>query len=270
MIGPRPRVLIVDDDAAIGQILEEVLQPTFDVRAVTDPEAALEIIRDAEIAVVLADQQMPRMSGLELLTEVRRIKPTAVGVLITSPADSQDALRAVNSAGVLGFLTKPWDEAELMGVMHRALEAHAALGRLSRQPLPPRREVGLRQTLVSAPAPMTSQRLGVLPLRDSLPLEFERMARAYAEILNKALEQRALKVDHGTTQALHELADELGALSAGPRDVIDLHVQAITERLQRAGQDESSALLEEGRLLVLELMGHVVTYYRSYTLGVRA
>ena len=59
-------------------------------------------------------------------------------------------------------------------------------------------------------------------------------------------------------------------LSAGPRDVIDLHVSALQQRLDQAGREEAAALVEEGRLLVLELMGYVVTYYRSYTLGVRA
>lgn len=216
MMDPRPRVLIVDDDATIGQILQEVLQPTFDAMAVTDPEVALEIVKDtdADIAIVLADQQMPRMSGLELLTEVRHIKPTTVGVLITGHADLRDAVRAINTVRVLGFLTKPWDEAELLGVMQRALEAHAALGQLSRQPRPTEHEVAVAlQSLAGAPAPITAQRFGVLPLRDSLPREFERMARAYADILGMALEQRAFKVDRRTSQALQELADELGLLA---------------------------------------------------------
>jgi DNA-binding NtrC family response regulator len=270
MTDPRPRVLIVDDDAAIGHVLGDALRPAFDALAVTSCQTALDIIKDVDIAIVLADQQMPGMSGLELLTEARRIRPTAVGVLISGHADLQDAMRAINSVRVLGFLTKPWDEAELMGVMQRAHDAHVALVQLSRQPRSPERELALLQSLTGAPAPMTAQRFGVLSLRESLPREFERMAREYAEILGNALEQRAFKVDHKTGQALHELADELGALSAGPRDVIDLHVQAIKNRLEQAGHDESSALIEEGRLLVLELMGHVVTYYRSFTLGVRA
>ncbi len=270
MTDPRPRVLIVDDDPAIGHLLERVLQPAFDARAVTRSDVALDIIRNSDVAIVLADRLMPEMNGLELLTEVRQIKPTTVGVLITGHADLRDAMQALNTVRVLGFVTKPWDEAELMNVMQRALEAHTALGQLSKQSRPPEHELARLQSLAGAPAPITAQRFGVLPLRDSLPREFERMARNYDDILGKALEQRAFKVDHKTGQALHDLADELGSLSAGPRDVIDLHVRAIKDRLEQAGHDESSALIEEGRLLVLELMGHVVTYYRSYTLGVRA
>jgi hypothetical protein len=52
--------------------------------------------------------------------------------------------------------------------------------------------------------------------------------------------------------------------------VVDLHVVALRERLAQASAEQRPALAEESRFLVLELMGHLVTYYRSYTLGVRA
>jgi response regulator RpfG family c-di-GMP phosphodiesterase len=261
-------VLIVDDDAAIGHVLEDELRPSFDVQAVTSPQIALQRVKDDDVAIVVADQRMPTMDGLELLAEVRHIKPTAVGVLMTAYADLEDAVTAINTVRVVGFVVKPWDHDELMAVMQRALEAHTALRQMIR---PPDREISLLQSLASsAPAPVTAQRFGVLPLRDSMPQQFEHMARRYERILSDALEQRNFKVERQTSQSLQDLADALGALSAGPRDVIDLHVKALSMRLAAAGREESTALTEEGRLLVLELMGHVVTYYRSYTLGVRA
>jgi response regulator RpfG family c-di-GMP phosphodiesterase len=270
MIDARPRVLIVDDDVAIGRVLEDVLQPNYEAHAVTSGHAALDILKaqDNDIAIVLADQQMPDMTGLELLSELRRIKPTTVGVLITAHADLQDAMRAINSVRVLGFIAKPWDHDELLGVMHRALDAHVTLQQLSR---PREHELKQLQSLVgSAPAPITAQRFGVLPLREAMPRQFEDMADAYGRILGDSLDQRNFKVDRKTSQALHDLADELGSLSAGPRDVIDLHVTALKQRMDQADREQAAALVEEGRLLVLELMGHVVTYYRSHTLGVRA
>jgi CheY-like chemotaxis protein len=269
MTDSHPLVLIVDDDAAIGRVLEDVLQPAFATHAVTRAGTALEFVQDNDVAIVLADQQMPEMTGLELLAEVRRLKPTAVGVLITAHADLEDALRAINRVRVLGFLTKPWDEDELMSVMQRALDAHLALRQL-RPARAPEHELTLLESLAGAPTPITAQRFGVLPMRDSMPAEFTRLVRLYTDVLNRALDQRAYKIDHKTSQALHELADELGALSAGPRDVIDLHVMALKDRLAHANREQASALTEEARLLVLELMGDVVTYYRSYTLGVRA
>jgi CheY-like chemotaxis protein len=266
MTDERPLVLIVDDDPTIGRVLADVLQPTFETHAVTSARAALDFVKSKDIAIVLADQQMPDITGLELLSEMRRLQPTAVGVLITAYAEVQDAMRAINSVRVLGFLAKPWDETELLAVMRRALDAHITLRQLSR---PPEHELTLLQSLAGAPTPVTAQRFGVLPMRDAMPAEFKRLAQAYTEILGNALDQRAYHLDHKTSQALQDLADELGALSAGPRDVIDLHVIALKERLTHANREQAAAVSEEGRLLVLELMGHVVTYYRSYTLGVR-
>jgi FixJ family two-component response regulator len=266
-----PLVLIVDDDVAVGRLLQEVLTAQFNALAVSSPRKALDLVKERDVAVVVADQRMPEMSGLELLSEVRRLAPTAVGVLITAHADLQAAMQAINSAQVLGFITKPWDEDELLVVMQRAVDAHLTLDQLRRATARRERELTLFEQLAdSAPAPITAQRFGVLPLRDSLPREFDRLADTYSRILGMALEQRAFKVDRHVGQELNDLADRLGQLSAGPRDVVDLHVAALRDRLARATPEEASALSDEGRFLVLELMGDVVTYYRSYRLGVRA
>jgi hypothetical protein len=90
----------------------------------------------------------------------------------------------------------------------------------------------------------------------------------YADVLGQAVEQRSFKVDHHTSEALHEIADRLGSLNAGPRDVIDLHLAAVRQRIATPGS-ANGGTAEEARLVVLELMGHVVTYYRSHALGIR-
>ena len=266
-----PLVLIVDDDATIGHVLEDALQTRYRTQAVTSAREALDVVREREVAIVLADQRMPDISGLDLLTQVRRLQPTAVGVLMTAHADVDSAIRAINTARVLGFVTKPWDERELLLVLDRALEAHETLQQISRAAYQPERELRMFEDFSgSAAAPITAQRFGVLPLRDSLPREFQRLAQAYGETLTLALERRIYKVDHNVGDALHEVANRLGSLSAGPRDVVDLHVAALRDRLAQASAEQRPALAEESRLLVLELMGHLVTYYRSYTLGVHA
>src|SRR4051794_6801097 len=125
-----PCILVVDDDPHVARLLVEQLRVEFPVHAVTSPARALAALEDLRIAVVLADQRMPGMGGVELLTEARRVRPTVVGILITGHAEIASAVRAINEARVLGFLTKPWDEAELFAVVRRALEAHHALEQL--------------------------------------------------------------------------------------------------------------------------------------------
>ena len=268
----EPCILVVDDDPHVARLLEEQLRIEFPVHAVTSPARALAALEDMPIGVVLADQRMPGMGGVELLTEARRVRPTVVGILITGHAEVDSAIRAINEARVLGFLTKPWDEAELFSVVRRALEAHHALEQLlvASSGTAAHEVAALERMSGAHLVPITAQRFGSLPLRDSLPDEFRSLSDRYGELLSDALDERVYKVDHKVSAALRVLSDRLGVLSAGPRDVIDMHVSALKHRLAEAPPESGAELVDVGRLLVLELMGDVVAYYRSYSLGVRA
>jgi hypothetical protein len=89
----------------------------------------------------------------------------------------------------------------------------------------------------------------------------------YGHILDQRLEQRAYKIETNTSDTLREIANQLGFLRAGPRDVVDVHTHAIRQRVRGASVMRMQAYVEEGRLLVLELMGYLVSYYRAYALG---
>src|SRR5688572_19765577 len=75
-----PFVLVVDDDASVAEALADTLRPEFEVLAVTAPEAALTALDADDVAVLIADQRMPGMGGVELLAEARRRHPDVVGV----------------------------------------------------------------------------------------------------------------------------------------------------------------------------------------------
>jgi response regulator RpfG family c-di-GMP phosphodiesterase len=266
----RAVVLVVDDDAAVGRALQETLEAEFQVHAVTRPDAALAELAQHPVAVLLADQQMPGMGGVELLAETHRLHPDVVSVLITAYANLDTALQAINAARAFAFLTKPWDVDELLVVVRRAVNAHRAL-RQQRGTLweLQQREIRVMEEMAhSTPAPLTAQRFGAGPVRQRLPETFDDLHRRYAEVLEHAFAQRLYRVDHRVSEDLTLLADQLGALRAGPRDVMDLHITALGQRLERASLEETDAYAEEGRLLVLELMGRLVSYYRAYMLGV--
>lgn len=266
----RPAVLVVDDDEAVASALEEMLLTEFAARAVMHPEAALAELARRDVAVLLADQRMPGMGGVELITETHRRHPDVVCVLVTAYADLDTALQAINAARAFAFLTKPWDMDELLAVVRRAVDAHHAL-RARREALRDRRQHELRgmdNLARSTPTPLTAQRFGAGPIRERLPDTFVELLQEYDAVLEHAFAQRIYRVDQHVSRDLLRLADQLGGLRSGPRDVMDLHTSALSERLERASLEESEAYAEEGRLLALELMGHLVSYYRAYALGV--
>jgi hypothetical protein len=85
----------------------------------------------------------------------------------------------------------------------------------------------------------------------------------YADLLDKAVRRREFENGPGVYAELRELAVRLGRLGAGARDVIELHAGALDAKTAAATAPVAQIYVEEGRLLVLELMGHLLSYYRT-------
>ncbi|NJN97062.1 MAG: PAS domain S-box protein [Anaerolineales bacterium] len=121
----------------------------------------------------------------------------------------------------------------------------------------------------AARSAVTAELFGLAPLRQNLPDMFEQFVKRYAQVLDLALEQRAYKVEHHLSEELQTMAEQLGFVKAGPRDVIEIHSVALTEKSRTSTSLKAQAYLEEGRLLVLELMGYLVSFYRNLAIWVK-
>lgn len=92
---------------------------------------------------------------------------------------------------------------------------------------------------------------------------FVRNVERYAHLLDLAVERQAYRVEHDVSGALGALAEELGTRRAGARDVVEIHGQALRQKVGGLKPELKWAYNEEGRLMVLELMGHLAGYYRD-------
>jgi len=111
-------VLFVDDEDNILNSLERLfIDGNFVFLRATSGAAALELIRQRPVAMVVSDHCMPGMNGVELLSRVRAISPETVRVLMTAHADFETAVAAINQGEIFRFLSKPWNDAELKGVV---------------------------------------------------------------------------------------------------------------------------------------------------------
>ncbi len=108
-----------------------------------------------------------------------------------------------------------------------------------------------------------------VPLRRRNPEAFREAVHLYTGLIDEALKRRAYD-EQPASAPLRELGERLGAEAAGPRDIVEIHLAAIRAASAEAPIARQQAYLEEGRLLVLELMGHLAAYYRSRTLGLAA
>jgi len=117
-------ILYVDDDAANLTVLQAACADEFDVVTAESAEVALAIMRQHEIAVLLVDQRMPGMTGVELFEATREHYPDAVRILITAYSDLTDAINAINRGQVRGYLRKPWEPEHLKATLREALEVY--------------------------------------------------------------------------------------------------------------------------------------------------
>lgn len=151
----------------------------------------------------------------------------------------------------------------------RALQAEAAAAANAEQVKTREREIrGLLELSHATHTTITASAFGILPLRKSSPHVFEELLRHYENTIEHSIEQRAYKVEHNISAALRSLAERLGFLRAGPRDVVEIHSTALQSKSKDTNPLKTQAYAEEGRLLVLELMGYLVSYYRNHSLGI--
>lgn len=120
----RHVILAVDDERENLNLLGHILEDHYHVLKARDAEAALEVLGRQEVHLILADQRMPGRSGVALLEEARRLRPSAVRILITAYPDTDVAVEAINRGQVRRFVSKPYDPRELLQIVRQELEVY--------------------------------------------------------------------------------------------------------------------------------------------------
>jgi CheY-like chemotaxis protein len=119
----RPRILVVDDEEAILETMTFTFEDDYEVFTSTDARRALDVLdQQAPIAVVLTDQRMPNMSGVEFVTEVCKRHPSTVRMILTGFSDMDAIIEAINDGHVYAYITKPWEPDQLKQLMKQAVE----------------------------------------------------------------------------------------------------------------------------------------------------
>jgi signal transduction histidine kinase len=118
----RHTILVVDDEGDVVKSVQDLLRLDFRVLGATKAADALEILQREEVHVVMTDQRMPEMTGVELLHSIRGEHPDAIRLLFTGYADIRAVIEAINQGNVYRYITKPWDPDELQALIKEACE----------------------------------------------------------------------------------------------------------------------------------------------------
>ena len=121
---PNFPILVVDDETDNLDAFRFNFKRVFNVLTAGGGEEALAILAATDVAVIVTDQRMPRMTGLELLRTARPIRGDAVGIILTAYTDVDVLIESINLGHIYRYITKPWDAKEVRGVLHQAIERH--------------------------------------------------------------------------------------------------------------------------------------------------
>jgi DNA-binding NtrC family response regulator len=120
-------LLVVDDEPDVSDSVHALLRKEFTVLKAKSAEEGLKLMRDQEVHIIMTDQRMPKVTGVELLKSIRAGHPQAIRMLFTGYADIDSVIAAINQGHIFKFLKKPWQPSELESAVREAAEEYERL-----------------------------------------------------------------------------------------------------------------------------------------------
>ena len=181
--GRKVRVLFVDDEERVLNGLRALFRADYEVFTADNGAAALELVKRHQIPVVVSDQRMPGITGVELLRQVRAIAPQSVRLLLTGYTDLAAMVGSINDGEVYRFVRKPWDNDEI-----RATLADAAT-------LAVKQSIGEAPDAAAKPkSPRTAGSILVIDQGEGLARGLQRLVAGAAQVERAASPQEAAKI----------------------------------------------------------------------------
>ena len=238
-LGPAARqaVLVVDDEVRSLEALTRTLEEDFSVFTAAGAEEALAVLRREFVSIVLCDQRMPGMSGVEFLKRVRAEWPDLVRIVISGYTDAEDIIAGINEAGIWQYLLKPWHPDHLLLTLRNAAELY----RLQQE----------------------HQRLS-LELREGPPVLKQRVEAKRAQARQRFAVERIVRAPDSPVNAVCALAEriaphDISVLVAGEsgtgKELLARAIHYGSSRAERAFVVENCGALPD-ELLESELFGH--------------
>jgi len=133
-------ILIVDDEVNNVRALERTFRDEYNVFSATNGEDALSIMEENDIALIIADHDMPGMTGVEFLEKTWQTYPDTIRIILTEYSNEKLLMDAINMGHVYSYITKPWEPEEIKAIVKGGMEAYEKI-RVSRES-PERRMIG--------------------------------------------------------------------------------------------------------------------------------
>ena len=124
MTSQKHTLLVVDDEADVCDSVNELLRREFQVLKAKSAAEGSQLLQEHEVHIIMTDQRMPQITGVEFLSKIRARHPHAIRMLFTGYADLDSIIRAVNQGHIFQFLKKPWRPEELETAVREAAKEY--------------------------------------------------------------------------------------------------------------------------------------------------
>lgn len=123
----KNKILIVDDEPANLRLLERLFSADYEVKTASSGNDALDLLTRYDAALIISDQRMPGMTGIEFLKKAAEMRPQTVRIILTGYTDVSDLVEAINSGVIYRYITKPWVNTDLVQSVSRGIEYYGTI-----------------------------------------------------------------------------------------------------------------------------------------------
>jgi len=220
----KPTILIVDDEELIRKSLVRLLRPLdVDITVATDGEDGLVKLKERLPAVIVSDQRMPRLTGVEFLAKSREFSPDSVRILLTGYADIEASISAINSGAVKYYFTKPWDDDMVLSRIKESLDLYRVMTENRRlQQLTEEQNHKLRRLNTTLHQQVQEQTREIRKQNEELKQSFMETIKAFSTII----EMRSQEIGSHSQRVAGLTKHMIGGMSLSDKEVQDIVVAA--------------------------------------------
>ncbi len=128
-----PTLICIDDEAHNNEAIERLLRKKYQIHTTTQPQEGLNLIEKIQPALIISDQRMPLITGVELLKKSIQLSPNSMRLLLTGYTDLESVIAAINEGQIYRYLTKPWEPNDLLMTIDKAYETYLLRIELQKQ-----------------------------------------------------------------------------------------------------------------------------------------
>jgi response regulator RpfG family c-di-GMP phosphodiesterase len=231
------KLLIVDDEVANLRLLERLFSKDFQCLTAPSGREAIRLLEQHDVAILITDQRMPEMTGIELLKKTARLRPHMVRILLTGYTEVEALVEAINSGLVYMYITKPWKNDDLKLRVSRACEHYEQ--NKKRHSLADANQRLLRR--------LEEIKLGIVSALTEMSKTRDKDASAHALRVRNYAMMIAAKVgvteEQGEELSIAALLHDLGRIDVPPNGATNMRVSTVAQTMVQAHSECEARLL---------------------------